>query len=316
MKHITISEPYSLESQQLLKLKLNAQIQLTKSQDPQAKELKETQVLLTRSHTVIDERLLAMAPHLQVIGSATSGLNHIDKNLCQQKKIRVFNSKEANTQSAAEHTLMLILNLLKKLNEAQKSLKEAKWRNQLSRGAELHGKSLGVIGLGRVGTQVAQLAQAFGAEVSAYDPYVTQEHFERHHVTPLGFSEVLNQSDILTLHVPLTSETKNMINRKTLSLLNESSLLINTSRGEVLNENDLLQFLSLRQLGGAALDVYSKEPFAPSQQWLKTPNLLLSPHIGAFTEEAFQRASMDVAQQIIEFFTQAAMREDLPKDSP
>lgn len=309
MIHITISEDYSLESQELLKLKLKANIHLIpnetlqtlKDNAAQAEDFKKSQILLTRSRTFVDSQLLQKAPQLQVLGTATSGLNHIDQELCRERGIQIFDAREANTQSAAEHSLMLILNLLKKFNAAQKAIRAAQWKTHLSRGSELHGKSLGIIGLGRIGTRVAQLTQAFGAEIFAYDPYVSRKHFDKHNVTPMGFTEILKQSDILTLHVPLTHETENMINRQSLSLLNESCLLINTSRGAVLNENDLLQSLSLKKLGGAALDVYKKEPFLPNPKWIKTPNLLLSPHIGAFTQEAFQRASHTVVQQVIDF---------------
>lgn len=300
--HITLSDSYSIESQQLLKLKLNAQFHPTQSQIPIAEELKDSQVLLMRSRTVVDARLLEMAPQLKVVGTATSGLNHIDLKLCQQKGIRVVNAREANTQSTSEHTLLLILNLLRKLSDAQKSVRSGDWRSSLTRGSELHGKLVGIIGLGRIGTRVAQLVQAFGAQTMAYDPYVDHKHFARNHVKPVGFTELLKQCEILTLHIPLTGETKNMLNRQSLSLLNESCLLVNTSRGGVLNENDLTQFLVHRRLAGAALDVCNKEPLPPGSPWLNTPNLLLSPHLGAFTKEAFTRASMDVAQQVVDFF--------------
>ena len=302
MIHVTLTDSYSLESQQFLKLKLKSQLHFAQSQAPVEEELKRTQALLVRSHTTVGAHLLEMAPQLKVVGTATSGTDHIDLGLCKQKEVYVFKAMEANTQSASEHTLLLILNLLRKLDKAQKSIRSGKWRDSLTRGNELHGKWVGIIGLGRVGTGVAQLVQAFGAKAMAYDPYVNPEHFIKHHVTPMGFMEMLKQCEILTLHVPLTNETRNMLNRQSLSLLNESCLLVNTSRGEVVNENDLIQFLTHHRLAGAALDVYSREPLRSGSQWLKAPNVLLSPHLGAFTEEAFQRASMDIARQVVDFF--------------
>lgn len=302
MIRITLSDPYSVESQQFLRLKLNVKIHFIQSPSLVAEELEESDALLVRSHTVVDAYLLDRAPRLKVVGTATSGLNHIDLPLCEQRGIRVFNAAEANTQSTSEHTLLLILSLLRKLNEAQKSIRSGTWRPPLTRGSELHGKWVGIMGLGRIGTRVAQLVQAFGAQAMAYDPYVDHRHFAQNNVTPVGFTELLKQCEILTLHIPLTDETRHILSHQTLSLLSESCLLINTSRGEVLNENDLIQFLTRRRLAGAALDVYSKEPFSPSSQWLKAPNLLLSPHWGSFTEEAFQRASMDVVGQVVDFF--------------
>ena len=307
MIQVTFSDSYSLESQQFLKLKLNAKlnrIHLNKGQNYSfiTKELKNSQALLLRSHTPVEAHLLEIAPQLKVIGTATKGLDHINRTLCQQKNIHIVSAADANTLSAAEHTLLLILNLLRHFSEAQKSIRSGHWRLSLPRGAELHNKWVGLIGLGRIGTRVAQLVQAFGAKTIAYDPYINHEHFARHNVTPMGFTELLKQCEVLTLHVPLTDETKHMINHRSLSLLNESCLLVNTSRGEVLNENDLIQFLVHHQLAGAALDVYSKEPFSPHSHWLKIPNLLLSPHLGAFTEEAFKRSSMDIAKQVVDFF--------------
>lgn len=300
--HITISDSYSLQAQQFLKLQLSATFNLTTTSHPTAEDLQKTQVLLTRSHTVVDERLLGMAPLLQVVGTATSGRDHIDEKSCQLRGIHVVHAPDANTQSAAEHTLLLILNLLKRLDTAQRSLRTGGWKTALRRGRELRGQWVGIVGLGRVGTRVAQLVQSFGAQVVAYDPYIPQKHFSKHNVISAGFTEVLKQSEILTLHVPLTTETKNMFNQKSLGLLNESCLVINTSRGGVLNENDLLHLLSQNRLGGAAIDVYHQEPFIPHSRWLKTPHLLLSPHMGAFTDEAFQRASMDVAAKVVQFF--------------
>ena len=227
---MTLSDSYSLESQQFLKLKLNAKLLTTQGQNPMAEELKDSQVLLIRSHTVVDARLLEMAPQLKVVGTATSGLNHIDQKLCQERGICVFNAMEANTQSASEHTLLLILSLLRRLDVAQQFIRSGLWRSSLARGVELRGKWVGIIGLGRIGTRVAQLVQAFGAKTIAYDPYVDPEHFIQNHVTPVGFTELLKQCDILTLHVPLTDETKNMLNHRSLSLLGESCLLVNTSR--------------------------------------------------------------------------------------
>ena len=302
MLQITLSDSYSLDSQQFLKMQLDAHLNFTNTLNPTAKELEKTQVLLTRSHTAVNERLLELAPHLQVVGTATSGCDHIDKTGCHKRGIHVFDAPEANAQSTAEHTLLLILSLLRKFNEAQKSLRTGNWRTSLRKGGELHGRWVGVVGLGRVGTRVARGVQAFGAQVIAYDPYIPSEHFTKNNVTPVGFTELLKQSEVLTLHVPLTKETKNMFNHKSLGWLNESCFLVNTSRGEVLNENDLVDFLCRGKLAGAALDVYHHEPFLPNAYWLKTPNLLLSPHLGAFTKEAFNRASMDVAQQVVHFF--------------
>ena len=305
---VTLSDAYSIEAQQLLKLRLQVQFFRSRSQSPTAEELKEARVLLVRSHTLVDRHLLELAPHLQVVGTATSGLDHIDEKACRLRDIRIFHAAEANAHSAAEHTLLLILSLLRNLDGAQKSLRGGSWRQPLSLGGELRGRTVGIIGLGRVGTRVAQLSRAFGAQVVAHDPYVGEEHFSRNHVTPMGFAEVLRQSGILTLHVPLYDETYRMLNRRSLGLLNESCVLVNTSRGEVVNEEDLIHSLRARQLAGAAVDVYSREPFVPTPQWMDTPNLILSPHIGAFTEEAFQGASMEVVEQVVGFYRRGALQ--------
>ncbi len=302
MVQVTLTDSYSIEAQGFLKVQLSAKLSSTRELQPGREDLLGTHVLLTRSHTLVDDRLLNMAPQLKVVGTATSGLNHIDLSLCKERGIQVFNAAEANTQSVAEHTLLLILSLLRNFKEADASLRSGQWRRSLlSRGGELQGQLVGIVGLGRIGTRVAQLVQAFGARSMAYDPYVDHGHFAKHGVVPVGFSELLKQCEILTLHVPLTDETRNMLNHQSMSLLSESCILVNTSRGEVINENDLVDFLSSQRLAGAGLDVYRKEPLAQNSPLLQQPRLLLSPHMGAFTEEAFQKASMDVARQVVQY---------------
>ena len=249
--------------------------------------------------------------NLKLIVTSTSGYDHIDLKACQQARVRVAFAPDANALAASELTLSLMLALLRQTPEAQRLLTEGFWKNQMSRRAGFKGLQIGIIGFGRVGSRVAKVAQALDAKVFTYDPYIPRETIEKAGACPLGFTELLKNSDLLSLHTPLTEETYEMINAKTLELLSDEAFLVNTSRGAVIHEPALVESLQKNRLGGAALDVFVKEPLPENSPLRATKNLVMTPHIGAFTQTAFAEASMEAVEEVLRFAREEPLKNDL-----
>lgn len=311
-KKIVVCDKYTQEALTYLTTNLDCTVQRSLSRQPTVDEVKDCQALLIRSRTRVNERLIARAPHLEVIISATSGFDHIDLDACKANNIVVMHTPEANSDGAAQLTIMHILNWYRKAFLAHKAVVSHMWKEELPIGMEISGKNVGILGLGRVGRRVAALCKAFGAQVSAHDPYIPLEEFKKCDVQPLGFSELLRDSDIISLHTPLTSKTREVINKKTLELMNENTLLVNTARGKLINEQDLVEALENRVIAGAALDVFSKEPLPRDSELRMQENVICTPHIGAYTRESYQKASMQAVQKIINFFNNNEISDQLP----
>jgi len=304
-----VSESFSPESLSILKS--NSKVSLLE----EANKF-EAEVLLIRSHTKVSQNFLKDYKDLKLIVTATSGFDHIHLDACSERGVKVSFCPEANAQSTAEHTLFLMLSLLRGARQQDRSLRGGDWKSNLTRGRLLHHKIIGVVGLGRVGQRVAKLCQAFGAKVVAHDPYQDDGVFDSLRVERKGFTEVLKESDILTFHVPLTSETHHMINGSTISEMSDETYLINASRGDVVEESDLSMALKQGHLAGAALDVFKKEPMESKSFLLKEPKLFLTPHTGAYTLEAWEAASMEAVQKAILFAEGQDIGNLLPLTTP
>lgn len=278
--------------------------------------LSEAEILMIRSRTTIDEHFLSQAPNLKFIVTATSGFDHIDWRLCQKRRITAAHCPNANAQSTAELTLALILATERQLISARKNVRENRWRDGLTRPAGLEGQDIGIIGLGRVGRKVAKLAQAFGMRVTAYDPYVEEDVFRAFDAERLSLIECLKANDYVSLHVPLTKETKHLLNMPTFGEMQGEAILINTCRGPVVDENALLTALDEGTLKAAAMDVIEREPPPKGHRVLTHPKLLLTPHIGAFTDSAWEKASQEAAQKVVKFVTGQPVEDTLPLDVP
>lgn len=272
--------------------------------------------LLIRSRTQIDEALLKKARNLQVIITATSGFDHIDLEATQKWGVTVMNTPHANIESAAQLTFALVLSCANRLSQAQKQIKAGEWERHQLIGLELAGHTYGIIGLGRIGTRVAQLAQAFGMNVIAFDPYQEDEVFEKLKVPRLSYEEVLKSSDILSFHVPKTLETDRMLNRSHFEYIHRGMILINSSRGSVIAEQDLCEAIEKGWLSAVGLDVFEKEPLPRTSKLLTFHNVVLTPHIGANTEDAFFKASNYAAQKTVAFFTDGSTSDTLPPRAP
>ena len=272
--------------------------------------------LLIRSRTIIDEKFLAKARNLQVIITGTSGFDHIDLEATQKWGITVMHTPAANIESAAQLTWSLVLACSVQLLKAHRMAKSGEWDRHQLPAFELCEGHYGVVGLGRIGKRVAQIAQAFGMHMMAFDPYVDDEVFQQMKIERVGYEEILKKSDILSFHVPKTLETERMLTRSHFDFLNPKLILVNTSRGTVIHEGDLCEAIEKNHLKAVGLDVYEKEPLSRHSKLLQYPNVVLTPHIGANTEEAFYKASQAAATKLVQFFADGGTSDTLPPRVP
>ncbi len=275
--------------------------------------LSKATALVIRTSTVIDRDFLKKTPHLKFIVTATSGFDHIDLKAAEASSIGVFHVPETQTIAAAELTIAMIFNCARKQTLAARQLQKGDWQRSLLLGRQIQGLNLGIIGFGRVGSEVARRAQALGMTVSIYDPFLQNEVPEG--VTPLGFEELMRASDVVSLHVPKTKTTRHMIKKETLGWLDTSAMLINMSRGDVINETDLIEHLIENPEFSAGLDVFAKEPLVKKSRLLELPNVWLTPHIGASTEEALKNSSSTALNKVLALLKGEAVSGALPPDA-
>jgi D-3-phosphoglycerate dehydrogenase len=275
-------------------------------------DLAQFEVLIIRSLTKIDQQLLKRFPKLKLVISCTVGFDHIDIEACVQNKITVTHCPSAHTASAAELTWALVLACARRLHEAHNAVLNCDWDRQKIIGTELFGKNYGIIGLGRIGQKVAQIAQAFGMNVFAHDPYQEDEAFEKLKLNRSSLEEVLSQADILSLHVPLTRETHHLLGEEFLKSLQPHSIIVNTSRGSVIHEKALVKALQNKKIGAVGLDVFEYEPVAKNSSLFQFPQVVLSPHMGATTREAFDKASFEAAQKLADYIADKSVGDQLP----
>ena len=249
-------------------------------------DLGEAWGLLLRSATQVTQELLDAAPNLRVVGRAGVGVDNIDVEACTRRGVAVFNAPSGNTISAAELAFALMLASVRRVAAADRSLRAGEWARSRFKGNELRGKVLGLVGAGRIGGEVARRARAFGMSVLVYDPYLTRERVAELDAEAAELDDLLGRADVITLHVPLTDSTRNLLDADRLALLKPSAHLVNTSRGGVLDEAALAEALRDGRLAGAALDVYAQEPLEAGSLLRDAPNVILTPHLGASTEEA------------------------------
>ena len=255
--------------------------------------------MVVRSATKVTPKLLAKARNMQVVGRAGVGVDNIDLDAATRNGVLVMNTPDGNTISTAEHTCGLILALSRNIPAAVASLKEGRWDRKKYMGTEVHGKTLGIIGLGKIGSNVASRMKAFGMNVIGFDPFTTHERAAEMGVQMMEVDEILAKADYLTVHTPLTAQTRGLISKKSASKIKRGMWLINCARGGIFEEADLPALLDDGTLAGVALDVYSQEP--PTKEileLLKHPNIICTPHLGASTQEAQGKVAEQIASQI------------------
>jgi D-3-phosphoglycerate dehydrogenase len=256
--------------------------------------------LVVRSQTRIDAELLAAAaPRLSVVAVASVGTDRIDLAAAAQAGVKVINAPTGSTIAAAEHTLALMLALLRKIPSADASVRRGEWERARYLGAELLHRTLGIIGLGKIGRAVATRAAAFEMRVIAHDPFLTAEQAAQHGVALVGLPELLSQADVVSVHVLLTPETRGMIGEAEIAAMKPGAVLLNVARGGLVDEAALAAALHNGHLGGAAVDVFSTEPMAADNPLRDAPNTILTPHLGASTLEAQDRAGMEMAERLL-----------------
>jgi D-3-phosphoglycerate dehydrogenase len=259
--------------------------------------------ILIRSATKCDAELLERAAKLKVVGRAGVGVDNVDVAAASKKGIIVANAPEANTVAAAEHTVALMLALARNIPQAHASLTSGKWERSKFGGTEVEGKTLGVLGFGRIGQLVAIRARAFGMHVIAYDPFVTDARYRELGVEKAeSATDVLRQGDFITLHLPKTPETQGFINRDTLAQCKDGVRIINVARGPLVLDEDLKTAIDEGKVAGAALDVFTTEPIT-DHPLFGYPNVVVTPHLGASTAEAQDRAGVQTAEQVVAALT-------------
>ena len=282
-----------------------------------AEEIRDADALVVRSATKVTSELLASAERLRVIGRAGIGVDNVDLDAATQKGVVVMNTPGGNAVSVAEHTLALLLALARRIPQADASMKQGRWEKKKLEGMELRGKTLGLIGLGQIGSAVARLARAFEMEITAYDPYVSSLLAGELEVKLATIDEVFRAADFLSLHCSATPETRHLVNARTLALASPGVRIVNCARGELINEAELLSALESGQVAGAALDVFETEP--PKESKLVShPNVIATPHIAGSTEEAQEIVGIRIAEQVRDFLISGVARYavNLPAVSP
>jgi len=270
-------------------------------------EIRDADALVVRSETKVTAELLEGAGRLRVVGRAGVGVDNVDQEAATRKGILVMNTPGGNAASVAEHTLALLLALARHIPRADSTLKKGKWEKKGLLGTELRSKTLGLVGLGNIGGEVARLAQALQMVVIAYDPYVSSRLAEEHDVRLVSLDELLKSSDFVSLHATLTPETQHLIRAQTLALAKPGLRIINCARGELIDEADLLQALEQGRVAGAALDVFETEP--PRDLGLAGhPNVIATPHIAASTEEAQEIVGIRIVEQVRDYLIRGVPR--------
>jgi D-3-phosphoglycerate dehydrogenase / 2-oxoglutarate reductase len=276
-----------------------------------AKELKQIisryDAIIVRSQTRLTKDILSKAKRLKVIGRAGVGLDNVDIDTASKQGVVVMNAPGGNSVSTAEHTLSMLLALSRNIPQASQSIRSGQWNRKQFTGVELYGKTLGIIGLGRIGLEVARRALAFGMKVIAYDPFISKERASQKEIELVDFKKLIKNSDYITLHVPLNTDTHHLIGADELKKVKKGVRIVNCARGGLIDEAALVQALRKKQVSGVALDVFETEP-PKDHALLKFENVIATPHLGAATHEAQVHVAHDIAQQVADCLSGKGIR--------
>ena len=298
MPKVLVSDPIAPEGVEILKKVADVDVKTGLSKEELVAIIGDYDALAVRSETKVTADVLANAGKLKIIGRAGVGVDNIDVETATKRGILVVNSPEGNTLAAAELTVAMLLALARSIPQADQSLRGGKWDRKKFMGSEVYNKTLGVIGLGKIGREVAKRLQAFGMSVLGYDPYLKPEQAEALGIKLADLDTLYKESDYITVHVPKTKETAGMINAEKIALMKPTVRLINVARGGIIDESALADAAKSGRIGGAAVDVFSVEPATSDNPLLGVPNIITTPHLGASTEEAQVNVAIDIAEQI------------------
>lgn len=263
--------------------------------------------LIIRSATKVTAEIVEAATNLKVVGRAGSGLDNVDKAAASKKGIVVMNTPGGNTITTAEHTIALMFALARQIPQATASMKQGKWEKKRFMGVELFKKTIGIVGIGNIGKHVARRALSLGMIVIGYDPYLSDENAKEMGIEKVDLTTLFKRSDFITIHTPITSETKNLISTKTIQLMKDGVRIINCARGGIVNEAELYEALKSGKVAGAALDVFEKEP-PENNPLLTLDSVICTPHLGAATEEAQENVAVAIAEQVVDCLVNGVIR--------
>jgi D-3-phosphoglycerate dehydrogenase len=319
MKRVLVSDPLSKSGLDILEKAKDLKVDLKPGLSPEAlmKIIPEYDGIIIRSETKLKGDLIEAGKRLKVIGRAGIGLDNVDLPVATKKGIVVMNTPQENAIAAAEHTIAMILSISRKIPQATASMKAGKWEKKKFMGVELYNKTLGLVGIGVIGTIVADRARGLKMKVIGYDPYLSKEVAEKKGVDVVSFDELLGRSDFISVHTPLTDETRNLIDQRAFPKMKKGVILVNCARGGIINEKDLYDAIQGGRVAGAALDVFEKEP-AVGNPLLELETVISTPHLGAATEEAQENVAIAISQQIVDFFVLGEARNavNMPAVSP
>jgi len=268
----------------------------------------DVDAIIVRSETKITADVLASSKKVRIVGRAGVGVDNIDVNAASRQGVIVVNVPGGNTISAAEHTVAMILALSRNIPQANASLKAGEWKRSQFTGTELQGKVLGLIGMGRIGREVSKRCQSFGMSVMGFDPYTSEEYAKNFNIKFSTLEEIYAQADYITVHVPLNDSTRHLFNAETLKKLKPGVRLINCARGGIIDEQALAEAIKSGHVKGAAIDVFEEEPPKKDNPLLALPNVIVTPHLGASTEEAQVKVAQELAETLRDYFLTGAVR--------
>lgn len=283
-----------LEKEKELKVDVNTKL----TPDELKNVIKDYDALIVRSGTKVTKDVIEHADKLRIVGRAGVGLDNVDVEAASKKGVIVVNTPGGNTISTAEHTVSMMLALSRNISLADQSMKRGEWERKKFMGTELYGKTLGVVGLGRIGTEVAKRALSFEMRVLAYDPYLSMEKAKELGIESVDLNTLFKESDYISVHTPLTEETKHIISDKEFGMMKKGIRIINCARGGIVDEEALVKAIESGKVAGAALDVYEDEPPKKDSKIIKLDKLVLTPHLGASTEEAQVNVAIDIANTV------------------
>jgi len=310
MVKILISDPLSEEGIKILKEIKEFQVDIKTDLKPESlKEIiKDYDALIVRSATKVNKDVINASVKLKVIGRAGVGLDNVDLEAATQKGIIVMNTPAGNTTSTAEHTMSMILALSRNIPQANASTKKGEWKRSKFMGVELYNKILGIVGLGRIGSEVAKRCLSFGMKILAYDPFLSREVAERLGIEIVELKDLFERSDYITVHTPLTDETKHMISAEEFALMKKGVRIINCARGGIIDETALINAIKEGKIAGAALDVFEQEPLPAESELLKLDNVVVTCHLGASTEEAQVNVAVEIAECVRDYLLGRGIR--------
>jgi D-3-phosphoglycerate dehydrogenase / 2-oxoglutarate reductase len=298
MPKVLVSDPIDQAGIDLLAQVAQVDVRTDLTPEALIQIIPDYDALMIRSATRVTQQVIEAAQQLKIIGRAGVGVDNVDVLAATRKGIVVVNSPEGNTIAAAEHTLAMMFALSRFIPDANQSVKSGKWDRKSFTGVELYKKTLGIIGLGKIGSHVANVARAMEMKLLAYDPFLSQERAEQIGCRLVELDLLFSEADYITLHLPKTPETQHLINATTLAKMKPTARIINCARGGIIDEQALMTALKTGQIAGAALDVYEQEPPGDSPLFSLGKEAILTPHLGASTEEAQANVAIDVAEQI------------------